>query len=318
MAITSQSNRAFVEAEQYSGFILEQLHDGLLPGTFYRDVSDFGSGETLHIKTIGEAQIQEVSENTPITYSPIETGEVQLTITDYVGDGWYITDKMRQDGAQVEQLKASRAKEATRAIQENFESRFLEVCNAAQTDADPNNVNGFAHRIASAETNNIFSLDHLIAMRLAFNKAEVPNAGRIFICDPVVEATLNTKFNVTASADALGANQTAQMIFEAGMDRDHKFIINLYGWDIMTSNRLPVGDYSDGTTAITDGVANIFMCIADDNCKPIMATWRQMPSVEGERNKDLARDEFVQRARFGIGAQRVDTLGVLITSSTSY
>ena len=64
----------------------------------------------------------------------------------------------------------------------------------------------------------------------------------------------------------------------------------------------------------TSGVANLFMCIADDQTKSLMSAWRQQPKVEGARNKDLARDEFVQRARFGFGVQRVDTLGVLLTS----
>ena len=87
MSMTSQSNRSFVEAEQYSDFILTTLHDGLLPSQFYRNVSDFGSGEVLNIKSIGEAQIQEVEEDAPLKYSPIETGEVELRITEYVGDG---------------------------------------------------------------------------------------------------------------------------------------------------------------------------------------------------------------------------------------
>lgn len=48
MQLTSNT-RAFIESEQYSSFILLNLHDGLLPETFYRNVSDFGSGTTLHI-----------------------------------------------------------------------------------------------------------------------------------------------------------------------------------------------------------------------------------------------------------------------------
>lgn len=85
MQIT-QNTQAFIEAEQYSSFILTNLHDGLMPSMWYRDVGDFGSGETLNIKTIGTATIQEVEEDTAINYSPIETGEVQLVITDYIGD----------------------------------------------------------------------------------------------------------------------------------------------------------------------------------------------------------------------------------------
>jgi hypothetical protein len=92
--------------------------------------------------------------------------------------------------------------------------------------------------------------------------------------------------------------------------------MNLYGWNIITSNRLAQGTFSDGTTSVTGAVANVFMSLADDNTKPIMAAWRRMPKVEGERNKDLRRDEFVTSARWGFGTQRVDTLGIVITSAT--
>ena len=317
MIITSQ-NRAFIEAEQYSDFILENMHDGLLPSDFYRDVSDFGAGEVLNIKTIGEAQIQEVEEDVALTYSPIETGEVELRITDYVGDGWYVTDKMRQDGAQIDQLLAVRGKEATRAIQEHFETRAFSTLNDGQTPADNNSINGFKHRFVATGTNNTLALEDLIVMRLGFNKAEVPMAGRIAIVDPVVEATLNLAFGITSGTGDLAANSTWQSIAEQGFAREHNFVINLYGWNIVTSNRLPtIASETIDTVTVTTGVANIFMCIADDHCKPLMSAWRQMPRVEGERNKDKQRDEFVQTARWGLGVQRVDTLGVILTDATA-
>lgn len=277
------------------------------------NVSDFGSGTTLHIKTVGSVTIQEAAEDTPLVYNPIESGEVSLQITNYVGDAWYVTDDLREDGSQIEQLMSARSVESTRALQETFESRFLSVCNSAQTDANANVINGFAHRIASAETDNVFALKHLIAMRLAFDKANVPDSGRVFICDPVVEATLNGLVTITHDVSPFG-----EMILKEGMARGQRFVMQLFGWDIITSNRLPTGTFSDGTTSVTSGVANIFMCVLDDNTKPIMAAWRRMPKVEGERNKDRARDEFVTRCRWGMGPQRVDTLGVLITSAVNY
>ena len=88
-------------------------------------------------------------------------------------------------------------------------------------------------------------------------------------------------------------------------------------WDILTSNRLHVADANDGTASITGGVWNLFMCVLDDQTKPVMAAWRRMPKTEGERNKDNARDEFVTRSRYGFGVQRMDSLGVLVTSATA-
>ena len=312
MSQNRANSTAFIEAEQYSAFILRNLTDGLLPGQFYRNVTEFGSGNTLHIKTIGTVSIQDGAEEVPFDYSPIESGEVTLTITDYVGDAWYVTDELREDGAQVEALMAARSQESTRAIQEVFESRFLRKCNSSQTNAAANTINGFAHRIASAETNNVIALSHFIKMKLAFDKANVPMAGRIAIVDPVVGATLDGLVSIGRDVTPFAEN-----IMQNGWTRDHQFLMNLYGWNIITSNRLPTGSFSDGTTTVANGVANVFMCVADDNTKPVMAAWRRMPKVEGERNKDLRRDEFVTSARWGFGTQRVDTLGVVITSAVN-
>lgn len=311
MQLTTNTT-AFIEQEIYSNFILMNLHDGLLGEQFYRNVADFGSGDTLNIPTIGSVTIQEGTENEAFVYNPIDTGRVTLTITDYVGDAWFVTDDMREDGYNVDALMAARSSESTRALQENFETRFLATANDAQTDANPNTINGFAHRIASAETNDVFALSHLVSMRLAFDKANVPGQGRVFICDPVVEATLNNLVNITTDVTAF-----AKDILNNGMSSGMRFTQNLYGFDVIVSNRLPTGDFGDGTESVTTAVANIAMCVLDDQCKPIMGAWRRMPRVEGERNKDLRRDEFVVSSRFGLGAQRVDTLGVIITSAVN-
>lgn len=314
MQLTTNT-RAFIEAEQYSSFILLNLHDGLLPGSFYRNVSDFGNGTTLHIKTIGTVTLQEAAEDTPLIYNPIETGEITFTITEYKGDAWYVTDDLREDGTDIDRLLAERASESTRAIQETFESDFLAVgAKIYAATNGPFNINGFAHKINSAETNNVFSLSHLIKMRLAFDKANVPAEGRIFICDPVVEATLNGLVTITHDVTPFGAE-----ILKGGMARGQRMIMNLYGWDIILSNRLYVhaAAQTDGTTSITGGVFNMFMCIADDQTKPIMGAWRRQPKAEGERNKDRARDEHVVRCRYGFGVQRMDTMGVLVTSATA-
>ena len=313
MAQLTTNTSAFIEAEQYSKFILLNLHDGLLGEQFWRNVTDFGSGTTLHIKTIGSVTVQDAAEDVPLIYNPIESGQVTLTITQYKGDAWYVTDDLKEDGAQIDALMAQRAQEGTRALQEVFETTFLATANAAQTNANANLINGFAHRIASTETNNVFSLSQLIAMRLAFDKANVPAEGRVFIVDPVVEATLNGLVTITHDVTPFG-----ERILRDGLATGQRFVMQLFGFDIITSNRLPRGTFSDGTTSVTNGVANIAMCVLDDQTKPIMVAWRRMPKTEGERNKDRRRNEFVTTCRYGMGAQRVDTLGVIITSAVNY
>lgn len=313
MAQNTINSTAFVEAQQYSSFILRNLQDGLLPQSFYRNVTDFPSGTTLNIKTLGDVTIQDGGEDRVPNATPIDSGTITLTINRWKSDAWFITDKLREDGSQVEQLMAERAAASTRAIQEVFETDFLAEAEKAQDDSDPNNVNGFAHRIASVETGNVISLKDISKLKLAFDKANVPAAGRILLVDPVVAATLQEKVTLTSNITSF-----AEKLLSNGFDREHTGLFNIYGFDIITNNRLPKGTFGDGTTTVTDGVANIAMCIIDDNSRPIMGAWRRMPRVRTERDEGIERDMFFASCRYGFGPQRVDTLGTIITSAINH
>ena len=309
---TTSNSTAVIEAQVYSNFISTNLNDGMLPGIFYRDVSDFGSGTTLNIPTVGARTIQDVNENEELVATAIDSNTLTLTITNQVGDAFYVTDDLREDGYAVGPLLAESAMQQTIAIQEDHETKFLAQCNSAQTDAAANNVNGFAHRIASAVTNDIISLQHFIDMKLAFDKANVPYGGRIAIVDPVVAATLDGLVSITSTVTPF-----AEKILMNGFDRDHSFLMNLYGWNIITSNRLAKGSFGDGSATVPAGVANVFMSVLSDNHKPIMHAWRRQPKTATERNEKKRRDEFMTTSRFGFGVMRTDTLGIVATSATA-
>lgn len=314
MQLTTNT-RAFIEAQQYSQFILQNLNDGLLPGQFYRNVSDFTTGTVLNIKTIGTASIQDVEEDKAIVYNPIDTNTITMSITDYIGDAWAVSDVLRQDGSQIEQLMAQRAQESTRAIQEDFETKFLKVAAVGQLAA---NINGVSHvgavgAITATQVDAQKVIDEFARQKFAFDKANVPQMGRVAIVDAKVEYILNVVGGLMANFDR---NPQFQAVIEQGFSKNHKFMFNLFGWDIYTSNRLHVLTAGDAT-AIGAGAAgqtaNLFLNALDDSTKGVMAAWRQMPSTEGDRNKDLARDEFVTRARFGFGIQRRESLGLMLT-----
>ena len=318
---------AFIEAQQYSQFILENLNDYLLPETLWRDVSDFGSGTTLNIKTVGTVTIQDAAEDTPLVYSPIDTGNITLAITDYVGDAWKVTDELREDGSQIDTLMSMRAMESTRALGEHHETKFLNVAGTAQTAANLNLVNGRPHRWVaggSGGTSRTMTLEDFIAMKLAFDKANVPAGGRIAIVDPVVEATLNSLSNLVNVSN----NPMFEGMVTEGFARDHKFVRNIFGFDIWTSNFLPTKTATEALngssyglandTAEIGDVANVFMSVADDSTKPIMHAWRRQPKTEGWRDQEERADKFQVTSRFGFGAQRLDTLGVILTSASNY
>jgi len=327
MSQTTQNTQAFTEAQQYSQFILENIHDYLLPEGMWRDVSDFGSGTTLNIKTVGTVTIQDAAEDTPLVFNPIDTGNVTLSITDYVGDAWKVTDDLREDGSQVDTLMSMRAMESTRALGENHETRFLQVAGTAQTAASVNLVNGRPHRWVAGGaggTTRVMTLDDFIAMKLAFDKAGVPASGRMAIVDPIVEATLNSLTNIVNVSN----NPMFDGIVTDGFARDHKFVKNIFGFDIWTSNYLPVKTATEAIDASAYGlandtaeigdVANIFMCVTDDSTKPVMHAWRRQPKTEGWRESEERADKFQVTSRFGFGLQRLDTLGVILTSGSAY
>lgn len=52
MTQLTSNTTAFIEAQQYSQFIIDNIEPMLLPEIFVRDVSDFAHGTTLNIKTV--------------------------------------------------------------------------------------------------------------------------------------------------------------------------------------------------------------------------------------------------------------------------
>jgi len=326
--LPASTPQAFIEAQVYSQMILENLPDVLLPEGMYRDVSDFGSGTTLNIKTVGTVTLQDAAEDVPLVYNPIDTGNITLSITDYVGDAWAVSDDLREDGAQIDTLMGMRAMESTRAIGENHETRFLSTAGGAQTSASVNLVNGRPHRWVAggaAATNRLMTFSDFIAMKLSFDKANVPQAGRVAIVDPIVEATINS---LVLNTTSVSYNPQFEGLMTTGFASTHRFVRNIMGFDVYTSNFLPVKTATEALNASSYGlandtaevgdVANIFMCIADDGSKPIMHAWRRMPKTEGWRDEELRNDKFQVTSRFGFGAQRLDTLGVVFTSASTY
>lgn len=189
---------------------------------------------------------------------------------------------------------------------------MLQACNAAQTDAAANAINGVNHRLTSTASGNVAQLDDFRYMKYAFDKARVPQGGRIAIVDPSVEYTLNGLSQVVTSD-----NPMFEGLVTSGFQENHRFIRNIYGWDIWTSDMLDKGTFDDGTNSVTTtGVANVFMSVLSDQHAPIMYAERKSPSVEGWRDPEERRDKFQTTYRAGWGAQRADTLGIYITDTS--
>lgn len=316
------SNQApLIKGQLYSETMLMMINDGFLPEGLHRDVSDFTDGDQINIPVMGETVLRDYVEDTDVEFDAVDTGQISLTITDYVSSASYVTDKLKQDGYKAAELEASIPGEHLRVIKERYESDMLSQVNK-QTLSDPNTINGFAHRWVanSGSTTGVIDLEDIAYAKLSFDKANVPDEGRIFLIDPITEMALNTKIGANAYSD----NPSFEGLVETGFARGKRFVRNIFGFDIWVTNRLPKvtetinGGPHDSSQSVTNGVVNQFLCVMDDQHTPYMGAWRQMPMTEGERNVKRKRDEYSTTARWGFGLQRSETVIGLLTSSTAY
>ncbi len=321
MSNTTANQSAIIKAQLFSEFMLEGIHEGLLPDGLHRDVSDFGDGETIYIPVMGETVLRDFAEDDPAKYDAIDTGQISLQITEYKQAGSYVSRKLQQDSYKAAALEAAIPREHLRLIQEAYETNMLAQCNK-QTLSDPNLINGFAHRwvAGSGSTDGVIDVEDFLYAKLSFDKAGIQDMGRIAIVDPITEAALNAKVGTQAFTN----NPAFEGMVTTGFGQSHRFLRNIFGWDIWVSNRLPTvtetinGGPHASSKSVTAGKANVFMCVADDQLKPFMGAWRQLPVVDAEFNKDLQRDEYVTTARWGFGLQRPQTLITVLTSASAY
>ena len=235
---------------------------------------------------------------------------------------------MKEDSYLASEFDAMIVPKMLRAIQESYETDLLNQ-QAKQTAGNVNAVNNYAHRFAASGTNRVLSLDDIIYLKLAFDKANLPSNGRILIVDPIVEATLNSLTNIVNVSD----NPQFEGMVNTGFAQNMKFIKNIFGFDIWCSNRLPrltatealdttaadlVQAPSGNVTSQVGDIVNQAWCVADDTTTPIMGAWRRMPTVAGERQESKRRDVFYATARWGFGLQRPQSIASLITSGTEY
>lgn len=308
-------NNHLVRAELWSDQLKEVLKDILMGQQFVNWMSNFPDGTTFTIPSLGELPMRNVSENDPVVYDVMDTGEFQFTIDKYVESATYITDKAKQDAYYADQLIASFIPKMKRAIEENLEANVFTLANS-QTVNDANAINGANHRfVASGASNTVLSLEDFAKAKYALDKAQTSQK-RIAVIDPSQEYVFNTLtnlVNVTNNARFEGIVTEGFINSATGL----RFSRNIYGFDVYVSNYLatPTDTSISSVTVPATPVSNLFMSFGGDET-PFKGAWRQMVNVETERNKDLRRDEYVMNGRYGLKLYRPEALVVAISKST--
>lgn len=314
---TSAAIDQLTRAELWSDQLKEVLKDVLMGQRFVNWMTNFPDGTTFTIPSIGEIPMREVSEDQPVTYDTMDTGEFNFTIDRYVEAATFITDKAKQDAYYADQLIASFVPKMKRAIEENLETSIFAL-SASQTAANLNTINGAAHRfVASGSSNTVLALSDFALAKYALDKANA-TAQRIAIIDPSQEYVLNTLSNIVQVAN----NPMFEGVINSGFVNSTtgmRFYKNIYGFDVYVSNYLHkiTGTETINAVASPSGaVCNLFLSVGGDET-PFKGAWRQMPNVEFERNKDRRRDEYVMNARYGLKLYRPECLVTILSKDTA-
>ena len=309
MAMETGNSAHLIRSEVWSSQLKEVLEDELQATTYVNWMSEFPDGDTFTIPSIGQAVTDNYSENSAVKYRALDTGEFQFSIDQYKSSGHYITNKAKQDGFYMNQLISSFVPKQARAILEAVEVKIMGL-ESEQTASNLNNINGAPHRFVASGTNEVFTVADFAKARYSLKKANVPDTDLIAIVDPSVEYTLNTLTNISNISN----NPRWEGIVSDGIATGMKFVKNVYGFDVYTSNYLADANETVDSVTTAAGKANMFFSASAD-VLPFVGAWRQMPQVDSEYNKDFQREEYVTTARYGVKLYRPENL-VCVLSDT--
>jgi hypothetical protein len=306
------TNDHLIRSNLWSSQIKEVLEDELFAMRYVDMITDFPDGDTFNIPSIGQAEVGDYAEGEAVTYTAMDTGNFTFTITDYKSSATYITNKMKQDSYYMDRLVSSFVPKMNRALMKVLEVAALAVGPAGQTLTETNTINGAYHRYVGGGTNETLVVEDFAKALYALQKANVPCTNLVAIVDPSVEYQLNTMTNIVNMSN----NPRWEGIVSSGISTGMKFVKNIYGFDVYTSQNLKVNAASeaiDGVTAAA-GVNNLFFSATPD-VLPFVGSIRQPPKVDSEYNKDLQRDEYVTTMRYGMKLFRPENLVVVVTDT---
>ena len=319
MAYNSSNEANIVRQELYDATLEKSLDDWLVGRPLFDDkTSVFPDGDTLNITKTGDRAVSDYAEDTAINFDNMQTSRIDLSVTDYKQDGWYITDKLKQDGFQAESFWAENVRKSAIAMERDMEKATLATANL-QTLGNANLINNAAHRFAGKGTGGALTIEDFGAIKLAFDKAYVPTENRMLIITPEMEFELNKLLNITEVSNGSQFNFNVDGLVTTGFGDKLNIVRNIFGINIMVSHNLPdvttetLTQYDGTNSASITGKACIAMSMADASSMPFMGVIRQRPESEFFRNTQYKRDEWSSTCRYGFGLKRAESLIVVAT-----
>jgi hypothetical protein len=316
------SNQYLVRTSLWSNQLKTLLLDDLMAMKYVRMLdlpTDFGSS-TFNIPSLGEAESSDFVEGARIRYNKFDEGNYQFTIDQYKYSANSVSEQFKQDSFYADQAIAGFLPRQHRAIMVGVESRIFSVANSGQTASGLNTINSGDHRFVGSGTNETIAIKDFARAQYAIKKANVPLTNLVAVVDPSVVYTLQTQANVVNLLSPMWGNIISD-VTPTGM----RFAgMNLYGFDIYSSNYLPACGTSHNGTGVETidglttgaGICNYLFHAATDDTSPWVGAFAQMPTVYSEFNKDTQETEYLTITRYGFqGNFRPENLVTILTDT---
>lgn len=298
-------------AEVWSAELKEILRDELQGMKYVNWLDSFPDGDTFKIPSLGDATVNTYTEDTAVTYDPLDDAQFTFSITEYLSTANYLTRKAEQDVFYANQVLSQFVPLQERALMERLETDIMAL-QSGQTAGNANTINGAAHRMIGSGTSGAIAVADFAKALHSLKTGKVPQRNLVAIVDPSVEYEMNTISQLTSVSN----NPRWEGIVNSGIATGMSFVANIYGFDVYTSNYMAdIASETIGATTVTGGKANMFFS-ADSTILPFVGAWRQMPTVDTEFNKDYQRTEFVTTARYGLKLYRPENLVTVISKPT--
>jgi len=300
MSNTTAQLTRLERAEIWDRQLKEILRDEVDFATGYVKWLSHPDGDILTIPSIGGLPSRDYQENQDVQFDPIDTGEFQFQITEYKSSATYITDKAKQDIYYMNELVAAFPREMVRSIMEDLEEKIL----ALEANLVGNSTfNGVNHLFDAQGTGNAIDILDFAKAKYILKKSHVPDRSLIAIVPPEAEFILSTLTTLTDVSN----NPKWEGIIETGIGSGMRFIRNIHGFDVYTSNYLNSRDA---------GFDQSLFFSADPSAQPFIGAWRQQVRVESDRNINKQRDEYVTTTRYGLDLYRPEALVSVKTKNT--
>jgi hypothetical protein len=297
----------FHRNEIFNTMLKQVLRDDLFAEQWVNYIGDFSDGSNYKINSVGELTVDQMAEATSLPDRRPDSGQFVFNINEFVGVKTSFTDVFLEEDFMAPQVLQTLPDRMTRAFEEYLESRVLRL-QREQTNNDGNAINGEYHRFTANGSGRIITLNDLAYVSLSLKKAAVNRGAMIGIVDPSFEFNVNVGSQVTTSDNA-----QYRGVIETGIGSGFRFIRNIYGIDLYTSNYLDtedaaessLTDYQGNTTATVAGdVCNIFFSASDRETLPFIGAWRRRPRIGSWRDDDKETEYHQMSARFGLKLYR--------------